>query len=94
MNSLESMIKTVIFHIEEKISQQGSSEKLNMLLSKYQCALRELLEDGNVSTNLVGGCRAYMDSYSDYMNNKLLDSMYVVEKYIKQQAKQESGPLK
>ena len=69
MNYLEPMINTVICLIEEKIVQCGPSEKLSMLLSKYQSALCELKECGKISTNLIGGCQAYLDSYSDYMNN-------------------------
>lgn len=84
MNNLEVMLTKVIRLLEEKLTSVQNPAKINMLLSKYNTALSELKLTGSIKTTLVGGCRAYLDSYSDYLDNPLLDEMYAVEKVLKQ----------
>lgn len=83
MTDLADMIDVVIDGLEKKIQGEKSPAKLQALLALYRRARKELETSGAVSTNLIGGVRAYLDSYSDYMNNQLLDDMYAVEKAIK-----------
>ncbi|MBR5617012.1 MAG: hypothetical protein IKW50_02395 [Oscillospiraceae bacterium] len=83
MTDLADMIDVVIGGIERKISGEKNPAKLYALLDLYRRAGQELRTTGAISTNLIGGVRAYLDSYSDYMNNQLLDDMYAVEKAIK-----------
>ena len=94
MTKLEPMLINVIALLEEKVLSTRNAEKLNMLLNKYQSALTELQQSGAVKTNLLGGCRAYLDSYGDYLNNPLLDAMYEVEKEVRLQFQQERFPSK
>lgn len=87
MIDLANMIDVVINGLEKKILGEKSPAKLYALLELYRCAKQELKVSGTISTNLIGGVRAYLDSYSDYMNNQLLDDMYTVEKAIKAERK-------
>lgn len=90
MIDLADMIDVVINGLEQKIQLETSPEKLYVLLEMYRHAKQELIESGSVSTNLIGGVWAYLDSYSDYMNNPLLDDMYAVEKAIKAEQRRKS----
>lgn len=83
MNNLLYLIDRVIMELTEKIQTESSPQKLVLLLEKYQSAKAELEESGHLRTSLAGGVRAYLDSYSDYMNNPLLDDMYDVETIVK-----------
>ena len=83
MNELAPMLDLVIRELEEKIPTESEPSKLILLLKLYRCAREELAATGTITTKLIGGARSYLDSYSDYMDNPLLDDMYAVEKVLK-----------
>ena len=80
MNNIVCLIEKVVSQLQEKIKAEANAEKLEILLTKYQATHKEIVEKGCIETQLIGGVRAYLDSYSDYMDNPLLDDMYAVEK--------------
>lgn len=84
-NELKEQIKLVIKYLEEKYEESERKGVLELIYRRYNNALK-LLEN-NVANkenlNILGGIRAYMDSYSDY-NNPLLNEMNKAEKLVKE----------
>lgn len=83
MNNILDLFDKIIMQLNNKIETEKEPKKLVFLLEKYQKAKNELISTGKIETVLCGSVRAYLDSYSDYMNNPLLDDMYEMEKYVK-----------
>lgn len=82
MNNIVDSFNKIIIQLNDKIKTEKEPKKLELLLERYQSAKNEFITTGKIETDLCGGVMAYLDSYSDYMNNPLLDDMYEVEKYI------------
>jgi|GEM_PF-1262965 len=83
MQDIKSQISKIIEEINEKKKSVDNVEKLDILLERYNCALKELSSDGKITSNLLGLSRMYLESYSDYMNNSLLNDMDKLEKTLK-----------
>lgn len=84
---LENHIEKVIELLEEK---RCCDDKpiLGILSKRYKnilVALKEKLDDVNDSllSTVKGGTRAYLDAYSDYFDNPLLEELSVCEDIIK-----------
>ncbi|MEQ8199385.1 MAG: hypothetical protein ABRQ27_15535 [Clostridiaceae bacterium] len=84
-NELKEQIKLVIKYLEEKYQESERKGVLELIYKRYNNALKLL--QSNVANkdnlNILGGIRAYMDSYSDY-NNPLLNEMHKAEKLVKE----------
>lgn len=72
---IEKMITSIIEQIDAKIPMEDNPKKLKILREKYQTALQEIEKDGQIKIHLNGMVRQYLESYSDYMNNPLLEDM-------------------
>lgn len=71
---LESQIDIVIYQLEERIKKEPERPILQTLYDRYTKAKQILLENEDISKIMIkGGCRAYLDSYSDYMNPLLME---------------------
>jgi hypothetical protein len=81
---LIEQIKVVINILEKDYSSEFNSGVLQLIYKRYKNAL-EILEKNNdiEGINIIGGIRAYMDSYSDYQNS-LLGEMHKAEKLNKE----------
>ena len=81
---LIAQIKVVINKLEEGYIKEINSGILQLIYQRYKKAL-EILENNKdiKETHILGGVRAYMDSYSDY-RNPLLEEMGKAEKIIKE----------
>jgi hypothetical protein len=77
---LIEQIKVVINILEKDYSTELNSGILQLIYKRYKKA-SEILEKNNEieGINIIGGIRAYMDSYSDY-ENVLLGEMHKAEK--------------
>lgn len=78
-------IKIVIQELEKNYEDEISLKGITQLIYKrYKDALVILENSDDISNiKIVGGIRAYMDSYSDY-NNPILKEMYKAEKIYKE----------
>ncbi|GAM12826.1 hypothetical protein [Mesobacillus selenatarsenatis] len=81
---LIEQIKVVINTLEKDYSSELNSGILQLIYKRYKNAL-DILEKNNdiEGINIIGGIRAYMDSYSDYQNS-LLGEMHKAEKLNKE----------
>lgn len=81
---LTEQIKVVINKFEEEYTKDSKSGVLNLIYIRYKKAL-EILENNEdiKGINILGGVRAYMDSYNDYQNT-LLGELHKAEKIIKE----------
>ncbi|MBN8209819.1 hypothetical protein JI666_13765 [Bacillus sp. NTK071] len=77
---LIEQIKVVLNHLEVNYSNEINDGILQLIYKRYEKAL-EILENNNdiKNINIVGGVRAYLDSYSDY-ENPLLGELNKSEK--------------
>lgn len=81
---LIEQIKVVITKLEEGYSKDIYSGVLKLIYNRYKKALEVLENNEDVKEiNILGGVRAYMDSYNDYQN-PLLGEMHKAEKIIKE----------
>ncbi|MDO6657827.1 hypothetical protein [Anaerobacillus sp. 1_MG-2023] len=77
---LIEQVKVVLNHLENNYSNKINSGALQLIYKRYNDALEILENDKNIKDiNIVGGIRAYLDSYSDY-ENPLLGEMHKAEK--------------
>ena len=78
-------IKVVINNFEEGYADEiKSSGILQLIYTRYIKALAILENHQDIKgINILGGVRAYMDSYNDYQN-QLLAEMHKAEKMIKE----------
>lgn len=79
---LRTQIEKVIVLLETRLKEEPDKPILKTLQTRYKKALEIVLDDGNVETIMIkGGCRAYLDAFSDYMN-PLLTEMDMAEKLL------------
>ncbi|CAH0159369.1 hypothetical protein FQP34_13120 [Peribacillus simplex] len=81
---LIEQIKVVINNLEKDYVNDINSGILQLIYKRYKNAL-EILENNKdiKEINIIGGVRAYMDSYSDYLN-PLLEELHKAEKLNKE----------
>lgn len=81
---LIDQIKVVINKFEEDYAKDINGGVLQLIYKRYKKAL-EILENNEdiKAINILGGVRAYMDSYNDYQNT-LLGELHKAEKIIKE----------
>ncbi len=84
LTEISEMIRNIIKEIDERIPLIDNPQKLKILKEKYQTALQEIEKDGQLKTNLNGMVRQYLDSYSDYIDNPLIQDMGKLETAIKE----------
>jgi hypothetical protein len=89
-DELRTQLKIVISYLEENYSNIERKGVLELIHKRYNNALKSLKNNKFNKENLyiLGGVRAYMDSYSDY-NNPLLNEMYKAEKLVRELFKDE-----
>jgi len=81
---LTRQVKTVINILEKEYANEIKKDILQLIYKRYKNAL-EIIEnnkDLNI-INIIGGVRAYMDSYSDY-ENPLLKELHKAENLLKE----------
>ena len=81
LTEIKEMIENIIKELDEKIPLVDNPRKLEILKEKYQTALQEIENDGQLKTNLKGMTRQYLESYSNY-NNLLFQDMEKLEALI------------
>ena len=81
---LLEQIEIVIKKLEIEYEAEVNSGIMKLIYIRYMNAL-DILKNGNDvnQINIIGGVRAYMDSYNDY-NNPLLGELHKAEKLYKQ----------
>lgn len=84
-DEFKKQVKVVIKYLEEKYKEGERKGVLELIYIRYNNALRVIERDEANKNNLhiLGGVRAYMDSYSDY-NNPLLNEMNKTEKIVQE----------
>ncbi|MDA7028006.1 hypothetical protein PJ311_15640 [Bacillus sp. CLL-7-23] len=81
---LIEQIKIVINNLEKDYSDEINSGVLQLIYKRYKNALEILESNKDIKgINIIGGVKAYMDSYSDYQN-PLLGEMHKAEKLNKE----------
>ncbi len=69
IEQLQKQIGIVIQMLNDRISSENSKRILYTLLDRYKRADEIIKENGDINKiTILGGCRAYLDAYSDYMN--------------------------
>lgn len=77
---LVDQIKVVINKLETEYKDKISSGIMQLIYKRYKNALDILENNKDIKQiNIIGGVRAYMDSYSDY-NNPILGELHKAEK--------------
>lgn len=81
---LLEQIEIVIKKLEMQCESEINSCIMQLIYKRYKNAL-DILKNGKDinQINIIGGVRAYMDSYNDY-NNPLLGELHKAEKLYKQ----------
>lgn len=83
---LLEQIEIVINKLEMEYEDEIKNGVMQLIYKRYMNALDILKNDKDISQiNIIGGVRAYMDSYNDY-NNPLLGELHKAEKLNKQLA--------
>ncbi|MBT2647097.1 hypothetical protein J7E52_10250 [Bacillus sp. ISL-34] len=81
---LIDQIKVVINNLENDYYNEITSGVLQLIYIRYKNALKALENNKDIrELNIIGGIRAYMDSYSDYQN-PLLKELHKAEKLHKE----------
>lgn len=81
---LLEQIEIVIKKLENEYDKEINDGIMKLIYKRYTNALNILKNNKDINEiNIVGGVRAYMDSYNDY-NNPLLGELYKAEKLYKQ----------
>ncbi|MCD8215076.1 MAG: hypothetical protein LUC97_05495 [Clostridiales bacterium] len=78
-NNLLNNLEQAIELLNQKKTQLSDSPTLYTILERYCTARNELKENGELKTSLIGGVRAYLNAFSDYENNSLLEIMGYIE---------------
>ncbi|MBS7426815.1 MULTISPECIES: hypothetical protein [Virgibacillus] len=72
-------IKLVLTKLNNDDAAEINTRILHLIYTRYEHALRALENNEDIKNiNIIGGVRAYLDSYSDYQN-PLLEEMHKVE---------------
>ena len=81
---LTKKIKTVINILEKEYCNDIKKDIFQLIYRRYKNAL-EILENNKdiAQINIIGGVRAYMNSYNDYQN-PLLEELHKAEKLAKE----------
>lgn len=80
---LIEQVEIVIKKLEVEYKDEINSGIMKLIYKRYLSALDILKNDKDITKlNIVGGVRAYMDSYNDY-NNPLLEDLHKAEKLSK-----------
>ncbi|KHD37824.1 hypothetical protein NL50_06500 [Clostridium acetobutylicum] len=81
---LLEQIEIVIKKLEMEYANEIKSGVMQLIYKRYMNALDSLKNNKDINQiNIIGGVRAYMDSYNDY-TNPLLGELYKAEKRYKQ----------
>ncbi|WP_375090987.1 hypothetical protein ACDZ29_12965 [Peribacillus sp. RS7] len=81
---LIDQIKVVINNLENDYYNEITSGVLQLIYIRYKNALKALENNKDIrELKIIGGIRAYMDSYSDYQN-PLLAELHKAEKLNKE----------
>ena len=82
---LFEQIKVVINKFEEDYAKEINSDSISQLIYKRYKKALEILEghEDIKEINILGGVRAYMDSYNDYQY-KLLGELHKAEKIMRE----------
>lgn len=80
---LVSKIEAVLELLGKKGEEHPDSAMLQMLTEKYAKAKADV-ESGQTPVYLLGGSRAYLNAFSDWQNNPLLEAIGAVEKKLRQ----------
>lgn len=81
---LLEQIELVIKKLEMEYEDEIKSGIMQLIYKRYMNALDILKNNKDINQiNIIGGVRAYMDSYNDY-NNPLLGELHKAEKLNKQ----------
>lgn len=77
---LLEQVEIVIKKLEMEYEDEIKSGIMQMIYKRYMNALYILKNNKDINQiNIIGGVRAYMDSYNDY-NNPLLGELHKAEK--------------
>ena len=81
---LTKQIKTVINILEKEYCNDIKKDIFQLIYRRYKNAL-EILENNKdiAQINIIGGVRAYMNSYNDYQN-PYLEELHKAEKLAKE----------
>lgn len=83
MEKLLVQVKKVIVLLEQRLENDPDRPILKTLYERYTKAEEILLHNKDIEIiRIKGGCRAYLDSFSDYMNNPLLFEMNRAEELL------------
>lgn len=81
---LLEQIKIVINKLEIEYNDEINAGIMQLIYKRYKNALDILENSKDIrQINIIGGVRAYMDSYSDY-NNPILEDLHKAEKLNKE----------
>lgn len=87
---LINQIEKVILELDKRLVQEPDRKILNTLFDRYTKANEILKSNGDINQIMIkGGFRAYLDSYSDYMN-PLLAEIDKAERLLKEIQSRES----
>ena len=79
---IKKQVRKVIELLEQRIKNDPNRPILKTLYDRYTKAEEILLNDDDISKIMIsGGCRAYLDAFSDYMN-PILGEMDKAEKIL------------
>ncbi len=71
---LEKQIDKVILLLEQRLKDDPDSPILKTLYERYVRAEEILTNNDDLKKiMIIGGCRAYLDAFSDYMNPLLIE---------------------
>ncbi|MGM0888390.1 MAG: hypothetical protein ACQEW5_15800 [Bacillota bacterium] len=77
---LIDQLKIVINNLEKDYSNVITSGVFQLIYIRYKNALDVMENNEDIrEVNIIGGVRAYMDSYNDYLN-PLLEELHKAEK--------------
>lgn len=84
IEQLTKQVKMVINILEKEYSNEIKKDIFQLIYKSYKNAL-EILENNKDFNriNIIGGVRAYMDSYNDYQN-PLLQELHKAENLLKE----------
>ncbi|MBT2664807.1 hypothetical protein J7J00_04805 [Bacillus sp. ISL-4] len=81
---LIDQLKVVINNLENDYNNEITSGVLQLIYIRYKKALDVMENNEDIrEVNIIGGVRAYMDSYNDYQN-PLLGELHKAEKLKKE----------
>lgn len=81
---LTRQVKMVINILEKEYSNEIKKDIFQLIYKRYKKALEVMENNKDLNTiNIIGGVRAYMDSYNDYQN-PLLKELHKAENLLKE----------